>query len=154
MIRTTLLLAIVALSSTLLAAEPAGAPLGGLQLVEGYKHERLQGIDSVVGRIVRQDGFTINYEKGRIPDPNAPFRLGGDFSNAAERVPADQREWSREQQVGDAPVQLVLRKDATLVVTYPNSGINFHAKIEKQSDLADVLTMLLTFPAKPATEKE
>jgi len=146
------------LASTLAAREPdvpGGAtpaetenaqPVpGNVTLIEGYKHEPLQGIDSTVGKIVSEDGFEIFYEQGRIPDPNSPFRLGGDFSNGAERIPAEQRKWSRTQTINEAPIQIVMTKTDQLIVTCPKSGINFSAKIKTETDLADTLLMLLTF---------
>lgn len=140
-----------------LRAEPpatAVAPAPGqIQLLKGYTHRPLQGIDSIVGEIVREDGFKITYEQGAIPDPKSLFRTGGSFTNAAEGTPADQREWFREQVVSGVPMQVVMRKDHSLIVTFPKSGINFHTKVEKTDDLADVLLMLMTYPqpvvAKP-----
>ncbi|MEZ6057390.1 MAG: hypothetical protein R3C01_11880 [Planctomycetaceae bacterium] len=127
------------------------APIPGhIQLIQGYKHEPLQGIDSRVGRISRNDGFTINYEQGRVPKENEQFRLGGDFSNAAQHVKKTEGAWYREQTVQGTPMQIAMTKEKLLVVTFPESGINFTTKIEKDTDLAEVLLMLLTFDASRA----
>ncbi len=123
-------------------------PLGGIQLLPGYKHEPLQGIDSVVGRIVGPKGLVIQYEIGRIPRGGLAF--GGGFVNAAKRAPKNQLRLYREQQVHGHPVHLAYLKDGTLIVTFPRSipgkGINFRTKVTRPEQMAEVLLMLLGFP--------
>ena len=41
----------------------AGTP-GGIQLLEGYRHTKLRGIDTSVGTISNPGGLTINYDIG------------------------------------------------------------------------------------------
>ncbi len=127
--------------------------LGGIKLLPGYKHEPLQGIDSIVGRIVGPKGLVIHYEIGIIP--RGPFAIGGAFVNAAKRVPKDRLRLYREQVIQGHPVHVAYLKDGTLIVTYPKSipgkGINFRTKVSGPEQMADVLLMLLTFPrGKPA----
>ncbi|HET8645888.1 MAG TPA: hypothetical protein VFO85_10385, partial [Vicinamibacteria bacterium] len=58
----------------------------------------------------------------------------------------------KEQTVGGQPLQLLLIKDRTLYVTFPEAktGVlggpaNFKASVKSDEDLADVLLMVLTF---------
>ncbi len=122
--------------------------LGGIKLLPGYKHEPLQGIDSVVGRIVGPKGLVIHYEIGRIP--RGGFAFGGMFVNAAKRVPKQQLRLYREHQVQGHPVHVAYLKNGTLIVTYPKSlpgkGVNFRTKVTAPEQMADVLRMLLGFP--------
>jgi hypothetical protein len=140
----------------LIAASAAPAadapPPGNLQLLPGYVHEPLQGIDSVVGRIVKKGGLTIQYEIGRVPKPGG-LAIGGDFSNAAIRLPEKNRRWLKQQVVAGQPVDIAYGKDDLLLVSYPKSGVNFTATAKTPEELADVLLMVLTYPgekAKPA----
>lgn len=125
----------------------AQQPPGNLQLLEGYEHKPLQGIDSRVGKIVHKSGFEIFYEIGRVPKPGAP-RLGGDFSDRALQIQerqADTVEWFAKQKVGGQTVHTVLQKDGRWIASFPESGANFSAQTKTKAQLADVLTMVLTY---------
>ena len=125
--------------------------LGGIRLLPGYKHEKLKGIDSIVGRIVKQNGLTIQYEIGGIPEGR--LRFGGSFTDRPKLTPKKQLKWYREQMVKGQPVHIAYLKNNTLLVSYPKSipkkGINFYAKVNSTEEMVDVLLMLLTFPEAP-----
>lgn len=121
---------------------------GNLKLLEGYKHIKLQGIDSIVGKIQHKDGFEIFYEKGRVAKPGAP-RLGGDFHNSAVGMNEFRKkeiEWFVQQKIGDQRVDLALLKDGLLAASFPDSGINFTAKTTTKAQIGDVLVMIMTYP--------
>lgn len=148
----------VALAAALLAgAVPAEAasPLEGMQLLPGYVHQPLQGIDSVVGRIVKKDGLTLTYEIGSLPQPGG-LRLGGQFSDRPKQVPPARLRWYREQLVHGQPVHIAYLKDDSLMVSFPLKGMNIHTKVTSTSEMADALLMILTYPGvkpeKPAAE--
>ncbi len=126
--------------------------IGGIQLLPGYKHEKLQGIDSIVGRIAKPGGLTIHYEIGAIPQGG--LRFGGSFVDRPKKVPQDQLRWYREQMVQGQPVHIAYLKNNSLLVSYPQTipgkGINFHTQVKSTEELADALLMLLTFPDKAA----
>ena len=151
--RLLLLFAVVCLAcvSSVEFAFAGDEHIGGIRLLPGYKHEALQGFDSIVGRIVKQDGLTISYEIGGIPIGN--LRLGGSFTDRPKLTPKANLKWYREQTVNGQPVHIAYLKDNTLLVSYPktipNKGINFHAKVKSTEEMADVLLMLLTFPGAP-----
>lgn len=117
----------------------------GIKLLPGYEHQPLQGIDSVVGKIVKRDGMQIFYEKGHIGLPGQP-RLGGQFSDRARLSPKAQQQWYREQVIYGTPVHIAYLKSHVLIVTYPTDGINFSTTAKTSEDLADALLMLLTYP--------
>jgi hypothetical protein len=128
-------------------------PPGNVQLLAGYVHEPLQGIDSIVGKISKKGGLTIQYEIGRVPKPGG-LALGGDFSNAAQRLPEKDRRWLKQQVVAGEPVDIAYGKNDVLIVSFPKSGVNFTSTVKTQEELADVLLMVLTYPGekKPAAK--
>lgn len=125
-------------------AQGADDPPGKLALLPGYKHEPLQGIDSIVGRISKPKGLVIQYEIGRVVKPGAP-RLGGDFTNQAKAIPMAELKWFKEQRIGEQAVNVALSKQDVLFVTYPDSGVNFTVTVKTPEELADALLMLLTY---------
>ncbi len=123
--------------------------LGGMRLLPGYQHEKLQGIDSVVGRIVKKKGLTIMYEIGEIPQGG--LRFGGSFLDRPKQTPKQQLKWYREQMVNGQPMHIAYLKNKSLLVSFPESikdhGINFHVdNVKSMKEMADVLLMLTTFP--------
>lgn len=132
------------------SASADDARLGGMTLLPGYKHHPLQGIDSIVGEIKKEGGLRIMYEIGAIPKPGAP-RFGGSFSDRPKNTPKDQVRWYKEQTVNGQPVHLACKKDGFLLVSFPQKGINFSAKVSSDEELADALLMILTYPG-PAGE--
>ncbi len=113
----TILLGMTATSPAL----AADAPLAGMRLLPGYKHQPLQGIDSIVGEIKKEDGLRIMYEIGGVVKPGAP-RFGGSFSDRPKLAPKDQVRWYLEQTVNGQPVHLAHRKDNVLLVSFPKNG--------------------------------
>ena len=131
--------------------------LGGMQLLPGYQHEKLQGIDSVVGRIVKKKGLTISYEIGGIP--KGPFRFGGSFTDRPKNTSKQQLKWYREQMVNGQPMHIAYLKNKTLLVSFPKSipdkGINFYVReINTMEEMTDVLLMLTTFPEAPVKKED
>lgn len=122
--------------------------LEGMRLLNGYVHQPLQGIDSIVGQISKENGgITITYEKGRLPGPG-DFPIGGDFQNRpAELLKTGRAEWHLEQTINGQPVHAALSKEGALLVSYPNKGMNFRVKIEKPEHVAEALLMVLTYGA-------
>lgn len=148
LVRSTLIVCLIQLIATTLASADDGLLLG-MQLLPGYQHEKLQGIDSIVGRIVKKKGLTISYEIGGIP--KGQFRFGGSFTDRPKNSPKKLTKWYREQMVNGQPMHIAYLKNKTLLVSFPksipNKGINFHvAKVETIEQIADVLLMLSTFP--------
>ena len=122
-------------------------PPGGISLLPGYAHQPGQGIDSKVGAFVRQDGWRIEYEIGRVTRPGAPA-MGGDFRDEAQDMNAGQRQWYKEQTVRGQPVHLALSRDSILIASFPTAGANFRAKVRTQEELAEfLLTVLSQAPA-------
>jgi hypothetical protein len=119
-------------------------PKGQIELPAGYKHEQLQGFDSVPGRIVKEGGLRISYEIGGIPKPGAP-RLGGQFTDAPKNMPKDRREWYKERTIAKQPVHMALGKDDRLYVAFPLSGINFSVEAKTKAEVDTALAILLTY---------
>ena len=123
----------------------ADARLGGMRLLPGYKHQPLQGIDSIVGKIQKEGGLRIMYEIGGLVKPGAP-RLGGSFSDRPKRTPKDEIRWYREQVVGGQPVHVAYRKDNVLLVSFPKKGMNLSATVRTADEMAEALLIILTYP--------
>jgi hypothetical protein len=121
--------------------------LGGMKLLPGYKHQKLQGIDSIVGQVANPKGLKIMYEIGRVPKAGQ-FRLGGDFIDRPKQM-NDRRvpmQFYKEQVINKQPAHLAYTKDNTLMVSFPQKGVNFTVKVTDASEMADALLMILTYP--------
>lgn len=117
-----------------LAEAQAGGdpPPGAMRLLEGYQHEKLQGIDSQVGRIWKSGGPEVHYDIGALAGNHA-------------REP-DGRRWSKRQAVGSNTFTLTMRTDDSLVLTFDRNTANFFVKgVRTQEELAEILLMLLTY---------
>ncbi len=145
--RTILSFAIVALiigslSVALRAASADDPPPGSITLLDGFKHQTLQGIDTRVGKIWKDGGITIQYDIGR---------LAGNYAEQQRTYQADQLVWHKQQTVKAKRVQLALTKDRELFVSFPDHSANFFGKVQKEEDLVDALLMVLTYlPAEKA----
>jgi len=130
--------------SDAIAADPPGA----LEVLPGYKHVPLQGIDSVVGKITHTDGREIFYEIGHVHKPGEP-RFGGSFSDRAVwlmKNKKDDLQWSASREVNGEPMNIALLKDGKLTASFPKTGANFSMTTKTPADLADALLMILSYP--------
>jgi len=110
----------------------AGGPPGSMRLLEGYRHERLMGIDTMVGRIWKADGPEVHYDIGT---------LAGNHARQS-----DMRQWSKQQTIGGRTFTLTMRSDDTLILTFDQGTANFFVRgIRNQEDLAEILLMLLSY---------
>ena len=145
--KIVLWLAIVALvvgslSVALRAASADDPPPGSITLLDGFKHEKMQGIDTRVGKIWKDGGITIQYDIGR---------LAGNYAEQQRKYQADQLLWDRQQTWRGQPVELAMTKDRQLYVSFPERHANFYGKVQKEQDLVDALLMVLTYlPAEKA----
>jgi hypothetical protein len=139
------------LSMTSSAASAQTAISGGFQinLLPGYAHEPLQGIDSIVGKVTGKDGVTIMYEIGPVPKEGAPL-FGGSYANQAIRLPEGERQWLKQQIVGEQNFDIAYSKDQRLIIstTAGSQGVNLHAEAKTPKDIADILLMTLTIAPK------
>ncbi len=117
---------------TAVYAGPQALP-GGIQLLPGYKHEKLKGIDTRVGKIWKDGGLSFSYDIGKGAGNQAK---GQDKKNVL---------WFKEQVVAGHAVQLALTKDQTLYVSFPQTHANFYGQVKTSADLADLLLMVLTY---------
>lgn len=134
--------------ATALQDDARDRPPGGVQLLSGYTHESLQGIDSRPGKITKKGGLEIMYDIGRIPQPGG-FALGGDYSDWTRQTQEKDRRWYREQTINNQPVHLVYSKDKRLVVSFPKGGINFSCEARTEADLVDALLITLSYAGTP-----
>lgn len=126
-----------------------------IKLLPGFTYEKRQGFDSIVGTIAKADGLKIAFEMGRIPVPGG-LLVGGSFVNQAQRLPAKDRVWLKEQEVGGRKVHAAYSKDQRLIVTSASrtEGVNFDTVAKTPEEIADVLLMVLTLAEqKPKQDK-
>lgn len=116
-----------------------------IQLLPDYEYVPLQGIDSIVGKLVAVDRPTVQFEIGRITPRDSP-PVGGDFSNAAQRVPDEKRTWYREQTVGGRQIYITYDKDDRLSVSSVSGrqGVNFHSEAKTPEQIVDILLMTMS----------
>ncbi len=135
-------LVVGSLSVALRAASADDPPPGSITLLDGFKHQTLQGIDTRVGKIWKENGLSIQYDIGR---------LSGNYAKQQREYQADQLLWAKQQTWHGQPVELVMMKDRQLYVSFPERHANFYGKVQKEQDLVDVLLMVLTYlPAEKA----
>ncbi len=135
-------LVIGSLSVALRAARADDPPPGSIMLLDGFKHQKLQGIDTRVGKIWKDGGITIQYDIGR---------LSGNYAKQQRDYQADQLLWSKQQTWHGQPVELAMTKDRQLYVSFPERHANFYGEIPEEQDLVDALLIVLTYlPAKKA----
>jgi len=109
-----------------------GAPPGAMRLLDGYQHETLQGIDTQVGRIWKNNGPEVYYDIGA---------LAGNHARQS-----DMARWSKRQTIGANAFTLTMRTDDSVVLTFDKNTANFFIKgVRTQEELAEVLLMLLTY---------
>lgn len=128
------------------ADEPKPLP-GNLKPLKDYSHEPLRGIDSVVGKVVRKDGFTIQYEIGPIPKPGAP-RFGGSFSDYAVAMRPEERAWFKEQPTPAGMVHIAQSKMGMLIISLPDVGANLTATPKTPEDTVEVILTALSMSLK------
>ncbi len=137
-------LVIGSLSVVLRAASADDPPPGSIKLLDGFKHQTLQGIDTRVGKIWKDGGITIQYDIGR---------LSGNYAEQQRKYQADQLLWTKQQTWHGQPVELSMMKDRQLFVSFPERHANFYGKIPKEEDVVDALLMVLAYvPAEKAEE--
>jgi len=117
------------------AAQSQPAP-GGIRVLPGYTHRHEMGFDSSVGTIKKPNGLSIHYDIGEMAGVYTDCKLCGW---------TDGELWRRKQMIGAHPVVIVYTKAKRLVVSFPEQSANFHAIIKSESDLTDMLLMVLTF---------
>ena len=126
--------AVLALALTLPTAPFAQRrepPPGGIKLLGLYSHERLQGVDTLVGRISRPGGPVVHYDIGHL---------------AGSVTPPESILWTRGQVVAGHPVTLTMRHTGWLVLTFEEDNANFSVQgADTISDVAEVLLMLFSY---------
>jgi hypothetical protein len=117
----------------------------------GYTHQPLQGIDSLVGKIAKKGGMTIQYGMG--PVPKGGLALGGSFVNQAARLP--DRLWLKELTVGGRKVHAAYSKTQQLIISSASEsdGINFVGTAKTTEDVADALLMVLSLTPQKGEKK-
>ena len=139
---TVVTLLVGSLSFALPAASADDPPPGSITLLDGFKHQKLQGIDTRVGKIWKDGGITIQYDIGR---------LAGNYAQQQRKYQADQLLWDRQQTWHGQPVELAMTKDRQLYVSFPERHANFYGKVQGEQDLVDALLIVLTYlPAEKA----
>jgi hypothetical protein len=115
------------------ADETASPTPGGIKLLPGYQHQKLQGIDTRVGKIWKEGGFTVEYDIGKLA------------GNAVKGQEKSTLLWRKDQVVDGREVEVALTKDRVLYVTFPQGSANFFGKVKSDEDMADMLLMVLTY---------
>jgi len=116
----------------------AAAP-GDIRLLEGYRHIRRTGIDTAVGDIRKDGGVIIRYDIGR---------LAGLY--AARCMTKGNCVWFKRQSVNGSEVWLGLTKEEEIIATFRNDYANFFAQTKSSEDIADFLTIVLTYHSNSA----
>src|SRR6185436_19393689 len=116
---------------------PGQEPPRGITLLPGYKHELKRTVDSVDGRIWKDQGLEIHYNRG----------LG--TGSIVDREVLNEV-WSKYQTVGTNIVRIAMTKDRVLLVTItpsddgqPSRRTNFWANVHNDEEISDMLLMVM-----------
>ena len=127
---------VVALGVICGARDIQSDPPGGIRLLPGYQHRRVQSIDDVIGEIWKDRGLKIYYDIGTASgNPDEHYQV---------------RElWRKELTVSGQRVVCVLnaRKSLTIYIENgrPNDKAIFQATVKTPEQQADMLLMVLTY---------
>lgn len=121
--------------------------LGGISLLPGFKATNMPPgrHGEFWGGISGPNGMEIQYSIWPVRPGNGP-RTSGDFVSDAARLAEENRQWFREQYIGDALVQIALSNNDQLMVSYPSIGVNMQVAINGPQQLADALLIMLSVP--------
>jgi hypothetical protein len=145
MLTTTARLAFLLIVTALLhagglSAQNARAPEtqigpGGMQLLPGYQHERLRGLDTLRGRIWKDGG------------PNITYEIGPSATNEVQAYKQSNRtRWVKAIKINNAVVEIALHQDnETLLAASPDLCTFRASPVKSYSDMADVLLMITTY---------
>jgi len=132
------------------AADEVQIGFGTFKLLEGFEHKRLQGIDSLCGKLIGREGrFVIHYSSGP-------------YSRQAGPKNRDTFAWYREQQIGSRTICAGILEPTkesndlrTIIVSIhgtakerkrpSESPLSFRATIRNDADVGDVLMTVWSF---------
>lgn len=147
------------------ASRSIAAP-GNIRLPTEYRYEQRRGIDSVVGAIVRDDGFTINHDIGGMAGNYAYQYFPENFDRLRKQthLNTDSIEqdiewlqgkvaWRQRQKVIGEDVMVVMLKDSTLIASFPGSFANFTATADTSDKIAAFFLIVLTYQSKGEVQK-
>jgi hypothetical protein len=108
---------------------------GGMQLLAGYRHEKIPSMESREGRVWKEGGPEITYEIG----------LQANYVVGRYKGPG-QALWFKTQQTPEGPIEIAMTDEQTMVVGFRDYFANFviHG-IKSKADVAEVMLMLMTY---------
>src|ERR1043166_574249 len=124
------MVAMVAFAVICAAKDIQSDPPGGIRLLPGYQHRRLQSIDDVIGEIWKDGGLKIHYDIGA-------WGSNPDNCKTCEAPVL----WRKEQVVNGQRVVCVLYQTKLLVINIDGYA-SFQATIKTQQQQADMLLMI------------
>lgn len=108
-----------------------------MKLPPEYAIKETTGIDAIEGTISKKNGIKIFYDIGKSP------------RNIASRQ-KQKFQWCKSHIANGWLVQIALDRTNRLFITFPDFGANFQATIAGNSDLAEVMLIVLTYsPSRP-----
>lgn len=107
----------------------------GIQVLQGYRHEDIGGMDTRRGKISKPKGPEIMYDIGALATNETAIHFKSkDFL------------WARSISIGAHSLELVMKDDETLYASFPRYYANFiGTRVRTKADLADVLLMIVTY---------
>lgn len=119
-------------------------PPGNMSLLPGYEHQRLRGIDSMIGQISKKDGPVIRYDIGGM--------AGNMAVSASSKAPLI---WSKVINVHGEDLRIVYFSDGKLIATFERQYANFFAVTRDRDEVEDFLIMVMTYhpPVKAPAEE-
>lgn len=124
---------IFAQTETAVLSEP---PPGKIKMLPGYVHKIGRRTDSIDGTISKENGIEIYYDIGWTA---GNYALGAYKRNKQKLV------WFRKQKINGLKVMLTYLTDGQIYATFPKTRASFMATVKTEAELADFLTMIMTY---------
>lgn len=113
---------------------PRNPTPGNIRLLEGYTHNPLQGIDSIVGNFSKNGGILIRYDIGETAGFYTDYC---NYQNACQ--------WIKKQMINNREVRIALTAENRILATFPQDYANFFADTNSPENVSDFLLMIMTY---------
>lgn len=127
------------------AAQKNEPPPFKIRLLPGYRHNRLFGVDTTVGRISKRHGLIIEYDLGDLPVREPPrVRPPRNWNRQCKWIKDDD-----SSPTADTDINCKIDTDEnghkqTLFVHFPD-GATFWAQVKNKQQISEMVRMVLTY---------
>ena len=127
------------------AAQTREKPPFKIQMLPGYHHKTLMGIDTTIGEISKRHGLLITYDLGDLTVAEPPkIRPPSDWKRQCKWIKDDDSSPTADTEI---TCRIDIDEDShikRLFVSFPD-GASFFGQIKNKRQIAEMLKMVLTY---------